>query len=282
MSFQRNPIFASELFAVSHNRTQQHERTFLKHFNLFIAFVVSPRLKLPFFFLRSRTIPIVGMSEFQCWKRKFGQFFKTVNAAGKTTGEQLCSFFEMRPRQNILQAFGLPKEIGCVRFQIIPTGYKRRDVLQAGLQFLQLRSKCPLNLQFVRTKTEFNKLAMSQSLTSIRFFHHRNRPRSSRNGSKTCNQRLKIVKEAPEAICLVAADKGQHAFDTFNLVSTANQLSYRLKGYQNYAEDQRKDPGRNPRHRFASAAGISHYSPASVEPLPAQSVDRDWQEGKAA
>lgn len=186
-----------------------------------------------------------------------------------------CVFYFLFPGQQAVEDFYSLKQQG-----LLPVGGLKSvgDVLQS----LEMRDQHPFNSELIRPKCELHIVLMANGILLLSHGGHNDCSRCRGYGEKAGQQSLKIIKVSPETTRFIPTNEGQHAFNTVDLVSATNQLSSWLKGYQNYAEDQRKYACRNPRHRFASAALVLHLAPASVEPLPAPIVDRDWQEGKAA
>ena len=149
-------------------------------------------------------------------------------------------------------------------------------------QLFDDRNQSSFKGQFVWPHLQAHQLFVTPSCFVFSLLHHVDRSSGCHYRRYAGNQSLKIVQNAPEAVRFVATDECQQTLNPFDLVSSANQLSCGLESDQDHTDDERKDADRNPRHRFASAAGIPHFAPASVKPLTAQTVERDRQEGKAA
>lgn len=245
------------------------------------SLILKPLRKFPLLVLSVLSSRVESRSSLEFWQYFLRQLLQMVYGIIHKRWKKLSAQFEVWGEEYVADLLGSSTENRNINVWLpraIDDGVK---FLQALSEFFQMRMECAIDLQFIRTDTEFDKLVMSFCLTTFSFLHRGDGPCRSANSREACNQRLKIVQETPETVCFIAANEGQHAFNTVDLISPADQFSRRLKGDQYDKKDQREDTDRNPRHCFASAALVLHLAPASVEPLLAPSVERDWQEGKA-
>lgn len=98
---------------------------------------------------------------------------------------------------------------------------------------------------------------------------------------KTGNERLKIVQDTPEAIGFVTSHESKKKPNSIDFVTTADQLSCRLKGDEHCEANKEENTCHNPRELSGLLPIISHPAPALTESSLVQIVVRDRTEGKA-